>query len=93
MKREPSSDHIIDSAEIIKNIIANGEAINGEIERATAVEEGLSESIEELEEISNLDNYSKTKKMSVNEEYSNLLKYFINNYEKVIMEKKSEFEQ
>jgi len=45
--------------------------------------------IEELEVISNLDNYSKAKKMSVNEEYSNLLKYFINNYEKVIMEKKS----
>lgn len=43
--------HIIDSAEIIKNIIANGEAINGEIERATTVEEGLAESIEEIEEI------------------------------------------
>ena len=27
--------------------------------------------------------------MIVNEEYSNLFKYFVNNYEKVIMEKKS----
>ena len=48
-----------------------------------------SKTIEELEGISNLDNYLKAKKMSLNEEYSNLFKYFVNNYEKVIMEKKS----
>ena len=48
-----------------------------------------SKTIEELEGISNLDNYLKAKKMIVNEEYSNLFKYFVNNYEKVIMEKKS----
>ena len=48
-----------------------------------------SKTIEELEGISNLDNYLKAKKMIVNEEYSNLFKYFVNNYEKVIMGKKS----
>ena len=48
-----------------------------------------SKTIEELEGISNLDNYLKSKKMNANEEYSNLFKYFVNNYEKVIMEKKS----
>ena len=48
-----------------------------------------SKKIDELEGVSNLDNYLKSKKMKLNEEYSNLFIYFVNNYEKVIMEKKS----
>ena len=48
-----------------------------------------SKKIVELEGVSNLDNYLKSKKNNFNEEYSNLFKYFVNNYEKVIMEKKS----
>ena len=48
-----------------------------------------SKKIEELEGVSNLDNYLKSKKTNFNEEYSNLFKYFVNNYEKVIIEKKS----
>ena len=48
-----------------------------------------SKKIVELEGVSNLDNYLKSKKTNFNEEYSNLFKYFVNNYENVIIEKKS----
>ena len=48
-----------------------------------------SKKFEELEGLSNLDNYLKSKKMVNNKEYCDVFKYFVTDYERVIMGKKS----
>jgi len=48
-----------------------------------------SENVEELEGINNLEDYINDKRKSNDEEYCTIFKYFVNNYETIIKEKKS----
>ena len=48
-----------------------------------------SEKIKELDGINNLENYLKGLKNANDEEYCTIFKYFVNNFETIIKEKKS----